>query len=184
MTCGPTHGCGTAACQTLFPGVAATTNFDGPSAWLVENAESSVYLAYFTSSAPFPEITTTTAAASSSCQSLSAVMSSSTARRGTLSPEVKVGIGLGTPLGVCACALMGVLLLLGYRRRQQRSSVGDLNAEGGSDVVADDDIGDKMKRGSGDGGGSGDVAELHGVGMQDCQNDLEGSMAEGREELA
>ena len=166
MTCGPTHGCGTAACQTLFPGVAATTNFDGPSAWVVDNAESSVYLAYFTSSAPFPETTTTTAA-SSTCPTLSAV-TSSTARRGTLSPEVKVGIGLGAPLGVCACALMGVLLLLGYRRRQQRSRTGRVNAEAGSDEVEV-----KTKRGSGDGGGSGDVAELHGAEMQGCQNELE-----------
>ena len=181
MTCGPTHGCGTAACQTLFPGVAATTNFDGPSAWLVENAESSVYLAYFTSSAPFPETTTTTAA-SSACQSLSAV-TSATARRGALSPEVKVGIGLGAPLGVCVCALVGVLLLLGYRRRQQRSRVERVNAEAGSDDVAGD-VEYKTKRGSGDGSGSGNVAELHGAGMQGCQNELEGSMAGEREELA
>ena len=177
VTCGPTHGCGTAACQTFFPGVAATTNFDGPSAWVVENAESSVYLAYFTSSAPFPETATTTAG-SSTCPTLSAV-TSSTARHGTLSPVVKVGIGLGAPLGVCACAMMGVLLLLGYRRRQQRPRVEHVSAE-----AVPDEAEIKTKRGSGDGGGSGNVAELHGAGMQGCQNELEGSMAEGREELA
>ena len=63
---------------------------------------------------------------------------------------------------------MGVLLLLGYRRRQQRSRVGLVNAEAGPD-----DFEDKMNRGSGDGGGSGDVAELHGTGIQGCQNELE-----------
>ena len=181
MSCGPTDGCGTAACQTLFPGVAATTNFDGPSVWLVKNAESSVYLAYFTSSAPFPETTTTTTA-SSTCQILSAV-TSSTARPETLSPQMKVGIALGAPLGVCACALMGVLLLLRYRRRQQRSRIEHMNAEAGPNDVADD-IEDKTIRGSGDGGGSGNVSELHGAGMQGCQNELEGATAEGREELA
>ena len=98
---------------------------------------------------------------------LSAV-TSSTARRGTLSPEAKVGIGLGAPLGVCVCALIGALLLLGYRRRQLRSRVGHVNAEAGHD-----DAEDKMNRGSGDGAASGDVAELHGAGMQGCQNELE-----------
>lgn len=121
-------------------------------------------------------------AASSTCPTLSAV-TSSTARRETLSPQAKVGIGLGAPLGICACTLMGVLLLLRYRRRQLRSRIQRMNAEAGPGDVADD-VEDKTTRGSGDGGGSGNVFELHGAGMQGCQNELEGSMAEGREELA
>ena len=83
-----------------------------------------------------------------------------------------MGIGLGAPLGVCVCALVGGGLLIGCRRRRQRTSVGGGDAGGGSDEDVGDG-GDKMVRDSGDGGGLGDVAELHGTGVQGCENELE-----------
>ena len=44
--------------------------------------------------------------------------------------------------------------------------------------------GDGMGAGVGDGEGEGQVAGLHGVEVGGCRNELEGSGAEGRRELA
>lgn len=173
VSCAPTHGRGTAACTTLYPGVAPTSGFDGPSYWKVDNIESSAYLAYFTSTAPFPAATAAGAAPASTPAPLA------------LGPRAKVGIALGVPLGVCACALSGVLLLLfRYRRRKRGLNVGRTGAVAGPDDV-DGDVGDKMVVGSGDGdGGGGDVLELRGAEVRGYQSELEGSVAEGRGELA
>ena len=177
MSCSPTRGRGTAACVTSYPGVAATSSFNSPSYWQIDNAESSVYLAYFTSSEPFPAATTTAAAASTSSGFATAPSSR------TLGPLARLGIGLGVPLGVCACAVLGILLLLRYGRQKQLSRTGLTNNVVRPEDVAED-IENKTTAESGNGNGSGDVSELHEAEGRSAANELEGSVGEGRMELA
>lgn len=163
--------------MTFYPDVAATSSFNGPSYWQIDNAESFVYLAYFTSTEPFPAATTTAAA-------ITAAPSSPAAPVAAFSPQAKVSIGLSVPLGVCACALLGILLLRRYRRRtQQLSRIGRTGAGAGADDDVAGESEDKMTAESGSGNGSGDVSELHGAEVRGDRNELEGSVAEGRNEL-
>lgn len=182
VNCSPTHSGGTAACTTFYPGVVATSGFDGPSYWKIDNAESSVYLAYFTSSEPFPPATVTAAAAFTS--STLATEPSSSSSSTTLSPATRIFVGLGVPLGVCACAVLGLLLLLRHRRHKMLFLAGRANAVAASDDYVVGDIEDKMTAEGGNGDGSGEVSELHGMEGRGAANELEGSVGEGRNELA
>lgn len=79
--------------------------------------------------------------------------------------------------------MLGLLLLLllrRYRQRKQQSHIRQTSTEAGPDHVTGE-LDDKAKAGGGDGGGPGDVLELHGVAVP---NELEGSVGEGRMELA
>lgn len=89
-----------------------------------------------------------------------------------------MGVGLGVAaLVVGACVLLG-FWLLGRCRRGSRGGAGQ-----GAVVVEEEGDG-KMAAGSGNGGGAGVVSELHGAEVKGCRGELEGSGAEGREELA
>ncbi|KAF6235430.1 hypothetical protein HO173_006626 [Letharia columbiana] len=138
---------------------------------------SRLYLAYFTSTEPFPAAKTT-AAATSTFSGPTAAPSSTVA----LSPQTKEGVELGVSLGVCACAWLGVLVLLRYPRRKQQSRIGRMSSVADPNDVPEA-IEDKSTAGSSNGEGSDGFSELHGAEVNGYQNELEGSMAEGREEL-
>ncbi len=176
MSCPPTRSNGTAVCTTVFPGASGS---GAPDEWRVDNTESSVYLATFTSAEPFPA-PTVMAAASSASSSPALGSSPSEAGRLSLGPRAKVGVVLGVCLGICACALLGVAVLLRYRRRKERArgggestGVGLVGGDGGDKIVVGRDVG----------GVGGEISELSG-GEAGGRNELEGEGQVGREELA
>lgn len=79
------------------------------------------------------------------------------------------------PLGVCACAVLGILLLFRYRRQKQLSRAGRTNNVVRPEDVAED-IEDKTTAESGNGDGSGDVSELHEAEGRSVANELEGRL--------